>query len=144
MLTFDCATGTITDTDDPTLTPDEHRDALRAAIDAAASAAFLRGFPPKLEAFAGQRLQTRDLEDRTNWLTSQASYAAAVSAGFGDVADATFRTADNATVTVTYAEGLDVLLGMAAWGRAIFERSWTLKDALAAGEPIDITTGWPE
>ena len=143
-LTFDCVAGSLTETEDPALTPEEQRAALRAAIEAHAAAAFARGYAPAHVAFAGQRLQTRDVEDRTNWLTSQASYAAAVAAGAGDVVDATFRTAANATVTVTYAEGLDVLLGMAAWGRTIMARSWELKDAITAGDMPDVAAGWPE
>lgn len=112
-------------------------------VDARAAAAFQRGFAPDHADFAGERLQVRDMDDRTNWLTSQASYAAAVAAGAGDIVDATFRTAANRTLTVSYGEGLVILLGMAAWGRTIMARSWALKDALAAGEPVDLEAGWP-
>lgn len=114
-----------------------------AAVEARATDAFMAGFMPSLADFAGERLQVRGSEDRTNWLTSQASYAAAVAAGFGDVVDASFRTAGNATVTVSYAEGLQVLLEMAAWGRSIMSRSWALKDAIAAGQPYAPDAGWP-
>ena len=114
-----------------------------AAVEERTADAFLAGFPPALAEFAGERLQVRNSEDRTNWLTSQASYTAAVGAGFGDVVDASFRTAGNATVTVSYAEGLQVLLGMAAWGRAIMSRSWALKDAINADQPYDLEAGWP-
>ncbi|TPG14369.1 hypothetical protein [Sphingomonas oligophenolica] len=119
------------------------RVAARAAVDARAEQAFFAGFAPANPAFAGQRLQVRGVEDRTNWLTSQASYAAAVDKGYGDVVDASFRTAANTTVTVSYADGLDTLLGMAAWGRAILARSWAIKDAIAVDEPYDLDTGWP-
>lgn len=121
----------------------EIQQAQRAAIDARAAQAFAAGFAPPHPAFAGERLQVRNNEDRTNWLTSQASYAAAVQAGAGDVVDASFRTAGNATITVSYADGLTILLAMAAWGRGILARSWALKDAIAAGAPIDIDAGWP-
>ena len=119
------------------------RLAARAAIEARGAAAFFAGYAPAQPAFAGERLQVRDGDDRTNWLTSQASYAAAVAAGFGDVVDASFRTAGNRTITVTYAEGLEVLLGMASWGRRIMARIWALKDADAAGEPYELESGWP-
>ncbi|HEX8446273.1 MAG TPA: hypothetical protein VF649_06630 [Sphingomonas sp.] len=118
--------------------------ARRDAVDARAQRVFLGGYAPASPAFAGHRLQLRDVDDKTNWLTSQISYSAAVAAGFGDVVDASFRTASNATITVTYQEGLDVLLGMAGWGRAILAHSWDLKDRIAAGTPVDVEDGWPE
>lgn len=122
---------------------DEIATALLRTIEALSAAAFARGFAPAHPSFTGERLQVRDSDDRTNWLTSQASYAAAVQAGYGDVIDASFRTAGNRTVTVSYADGLAVLLGMAAWGRTIMARAWTLKDAVTNGDPVDIDEGWP-
>lgn len=98
---------------------------------------------------AGEVLQTRDLTDRTNWLISQASYSAAVAAGQGAVEGAEFRTADNSTYTLSYSDGLAVLLAMAAWGAAAMSNSWPLKDAVNAAEDqtaldaVDIETGWP-
>ena len=126
------------------LSAEDIRRQARADVERRVGQAFLAGFAPPHPSFLGQRLQVRDNEDRTNWLTSQASYAAAVSAGYGDVIDASFRTTSNATITVSYADGLNILLAMAAWGRDIFARSWALKDAIDAGEPYDIDTGWPE
>ena len=117
---------------------------LRGQVEARAARAFAAGYAPSHPDFAGERLQVRDAEDRTNWLTSQASYAAAVAAGAGDVLDATFRTMANRTIIVTYADGLQILLGMAAWGRDIMAVAWAKKDALAAGQSIDIDDGWPE
>jgi hypothetical protein len=118
-----------------------HRDALLAGgftVPQSASAAL-----------AGKVLQTRDSDDRTNWLVSQASYSAAVAAGSGATVAAKFRSADNVTVTISYAEGLDVLLAMAAWGAAVMDHSWALKDALAAAadaaavDAIGIEADWP-
>lgn len=132
-------------------TLDERRAELRAQVEARLEAGFATGYTPATGPLAGHTLQTRNEADRINWLTSQATYTAAIAAGFGDVVDASFRTADNATVTVTYAQGLDVLLGMAAWGRALMARSWALKDALTAAQDTaaldevaaQIEQGWP-
>lgn len=116
---------------------------LRRQVDARAAQAFAAGFAPAHADFTGERLQVRDAEDRTNWLTSQASYSAAVAAEMGDIVDASFRTMANRTITVSYADGLQILLGMAAWGRDILAVAWAKKDALAAGEAIDLDDGWP-
>ena len=92
-------------------------------------------------------LQTRDADDKLNWLTSQATYSALVAGGQGSTLGAQFRGADNRTVVVTFAQGLAALLAMAAWGAAIMGRSWALKDALAAGadpSTLDLNSGWPD
>ena len=130
----------------------EQRERLRQLVEARAAACFARGYSPAVGPLAGHTLQVRDAEDRTNWLTSQAAYQAAVMAGHGDVVNASFRTAANATITLTYAEGLSVLVeGMATWGQAILARSWELKDAVAdapdtaalAAIAAQIDQGWP-
>ncbi len=147
----DLGTGEITVHLLPPPTLDEARNAARAQIEARRDACFTAGWTVSGTATAldGKVLQTRDLDDRTNWLTSQAAYSAAVAGGNGAVAGAVFRTAANETVTLTFAEGLAVLLGMAAWGKAIMGNSWALKDAVAAAADnaalaaIDIAAGWP-
>lgn len=119
------------------------RERVAAKVARCMAGAFLAGFP----AF-GDRLQVRDVEDRTNWLTSQAAYTAQVAAGNGAAEGASFRTMSNQTVVVSYQEGLATLLGMAAWGAAIMQRSWALKDAIASAtsladlEEIDVEAGW--
>lgn len=118
-------------------------NARKQAINARLAEVFAAGFAPSHPAFAGERLQVRDSEDRTNWLTSQAAYAAAVAQGAGALQEATFRTMGNQTITVSYADGYAVLLEMAAWGKAVMGNSWRLKDALEAGEPYDLDAGWP-
>lgn len=135
----------------PPLPPLDQRKADRAAAvnrkrDALLSGGYTHDFgPPGVHV-----LQTRDADDRINWLTSQAAYQAAVAAGRGSVEGAEFRTADNQRITVTFSEGLNVLLAMAAWGKAVFGRSWDLKDAITAAadgaalDAIDIEAGWPE
>jgi hypothetical protein len=101
-------------------------------------------------ALGGRVLQTRDQTDKTAWLTSQAAYQAAVSGGQGSTEGAKFRPLDNITTTLSYSEGLNVLLAMAAWGKSVYGRSWELKDAIAAAadsaalDAIDIESGWPE
>ena len=121
------------------------RDAINAKLDAMLTG----GYSVETGTMIGKMLQTRNLEDRTNWLVSQASYSAAVASGMGAVAGAQFRTADNSTFTVSFSEGLSVLLAMAAWGAAAMNNSWTLKDAVAAAEDqaaldaIDVDAGWP-
>lgn len=120
-----------------------------AAINAKVEAILSGGFTVPSGVMAGAVLQTRDSTDRINWLVSQASYSAAVAGGQGAVEGAKFRTADNDTFTVSYADGLDVLLAMAAWGAACMDNSWALKDAVAAAadqtalDGVDIEQGWP-
>lgn len=121
----------------------------RAAINAKLNAVLTGGYVVESGTMVGKVLQTRNLEDRTNWLISQASYSAAIAGGMGAVEGAQFRTADNSTFMVTFAEGLSVLLAMAAWGAAAMNNSWSLKDAVEAAEAlttldaIDVEAGWP-
>lgn len=135
--------------DPPTLF--ERKAAMKSAIDVLRDQAFADGFTVVGTGtdLDGHTLQTRDEDDKINWLTSQAAYSAAAAGGAGDVVDATFRTMSNDTVVLTYSEGLAVLLAMAAWGKTIMGNSWTLKDAVDAAEDhaaldaIDIGAGWP-
>jgi len=89
------------------------------------------------------------VEDRTNWLTSQAIYTQQVVGGNGATQGAYFRTKSNETFNITYQEGLDTLNAMAAWGASLMGYSWALKDEVSEAEieedinNIDITTGWP-
>lgn len=129
----------------------EAKTTRKAEVDAKRDEVMSGGFVPASGPLAGHRLQTRNLDDRANWLTSQAAYSAAVAGGHGDVMGAKFRTADNETIVVSFADGLAALLAMAAWGAAVIDRSWTLKDSEIAGAgsfadlaEIDIDAGWPE
>jgi hypothetical protein len=83
-----------------------------ATVDAMIDQKFNTGYSPPSGALFGQTLQVRDQTDRTNWLTSQAAYFAAVANGAGSVEGAVFRTTSNQNFTLTYAEGLSVLLSM--------------------------------
>ena len=130
---------------------EDRKGAMRQSIDARRDQAFAAGFliAGTGTALDGHTLQTRGAEDKINWLTSQASYAAAIAGGFGAVEDATFRTSANDTIVLSYAQGHAVLLAMAAWGKAIMGNSWALKDAVNEAadhddlDEIDITAGWP-
>lgn len=123
--------------------------AKRTAVETLLEQHFTAGFTPTTGPIAGKTLQCRDVEDRTNWLTSQAAYLAAVSAGAGAQPGAAFRTADNTTINCTFGEGLQTLLDMASWGKSLFGHSWELKDQIIAAadqtalDAIDITAGWP-
>ena len=131
------------------LSIEDAKTVLKAAIEQRRDHAFRAGFTPSTGPLAGKTLQVRDNDDRTNWLTSQASYSAAVVAGQGATMGAEFRTASNETITCTYLQGLQTLLAMAAWGKAIMGNSWVLKDAavaatdLAVVAAIDVAAGWP-
>jgi hypothetical protein len=133
----------------PAPTLEDLRAAKIEAINGKLATILTSGYTVQSGDMAGKVLQTRNLEDRTNWLVSQASYSAAVAAGQGSVEAAKFRTSDNSTFTLTYADGLNVLLAMAAWGAAAMDNSWTLKDAVRAAEDhaaldaVDIEAGWP-
>lgn len=126
----------------------ERQAAMRSAINALLDRALTGGYTVETGVMAGQVLQTRGIDDRANWLVSQASYSAAVAGGQGAALGAQFRTADNATFTVSNADGLAVLLAMAAWGATRMGHSWALKDAVEAAEShaaldlIDIAAGW--
>lgn len=156
MGVFNCAEGReLTPEEEAALPPEprgtvaERKARLRDQIEARRDQCFQQGFTVPSGPLAGKVLQTRGIEDRTNWLTSQAAYMAAISQGGGNVADASFRTADNETIVVTYSEGFAALMMMAAWGKAVMGNSWTLKDAVAnasthaALDAIDVEAGWP-
>ena len=125
------------------------RDARRLAVDARRDTILVSGFSHDFGAPNGVKvLQTRE-GDETNWLTLQNSCIAAVMAGQGATVGAVIRTADNVNIPLSYADGLQVMLAMAAWGAAVYAASWKLKDAIAAVadqiglNAIDITAGWP-
>lgn len=148
-LVIDCTTGEATIAADPVPTVAERKAAMRSQINSKRGRLFAAGYAPASGPLAGHTLQTRNVEDRSNWLTSQAAYSAAVAGGSGATMGANFRTAANDTVTTSYADGLAVLLAMAAWGAAVMGASWAHKDAVDAAEDhaaldnIDLGAGWP-
>lgn len=128
-------------------------EAVRAQIDAKTLEVFAGGFTVPSGTLAGKNLQVRNETDRTNWLTSLGMYQLAIANGQGAEEGAIFRTTDNQTFTLTYAEGLQVLVGMMMWGRSVYGRAWALKDQLDAlqdgdGDGLAViravhTHGWP-
>ena len=94
-------------------------------------------------------LQTATADDDTNWLVLQASCTAAVLVGQGATVGAVVRTLDNVNFPLSYADGLQVMLAMSAWGAGVYAASWKLKDAIAAAtdqpslDAVDVTAGWP-
>lgn len=119
------------------------------AVNTKVSEVLSGGFTVPSGVMAGEVLQTRNLDDRTNWLVSQASYSVMAGLGNGAELGAKFRSADNSTFTMSYTDGLNVLMTMAAWGAAAMDNSWSLKDAIKATkdqtalDAIDIEAGWP-
>lgn len=133
------------------LTLEERKERMRRAVAAELDKRLTAGYSHNFGGEIGVKiLQTRNIDDRTNWMTSQASYSAAVAAGpeVAAVMGANFRTEDNVNIVLSYADGLNVLLAMAAWGAALYARSWELKDTITAAaddaalDAIDITSGW--
>ncbi|WP_142851036.1 DUF4376 domain-containing protein [Telmatospirillum sp. J64-1] len=115
---------------------------LRAAIDAERDRRLALGYRHDFGGDVGvQVLQTRDLTDRTNWLTLDASAKTLVAAGHGDM-PLSIRTEANVVIQVTAAEAVSIMAAMAQHGAAIMAASWALKDALERGEEVDITQGW--
>lgn len=122
--------------------------ALNAQVNEKLAAVMAAGFTPATGPLAGHTLQLRDLEDRANWQDSRRRYKEYVDEGAGELPGATFRTAANVNVGCTFAEGLQALNDMEAWGWRMMMRSWTLKDQVkaasdrAALDAIDINAGW--
>ncbi len=126
------------------------KDARKQAVNAVKDAKFAAGYSHDFGGATGVKtLDTRGVDDRTNWLTAQALYGAQIAAGNGDVAGATIRTADNTDITLTFTNALNVVLALGANGAAIMQRSWALKNAIDAASTvaevaaIDIESGWP-
>ena len=129
----------------------ETKAAKKAAVMAYRDSIFNdRGYTVETGVMAGHVLQCRTTgEDRTNWLTSQGAYKAAIDAGAGAVIGAKFRTKANVNFDLTYDEGYAVILAMAAWGSLVVARAWALSDLIedaadhAALDAIDIAVDWP-
>lgn len=139
---------TVLDANAQPMTLDDAKAMKRGEVEGYLYLQFLGGFTPASGPLSGHTLQTRDNTDRTNWLTSQAAYSAQVSAGNGAVVGASFRTAENDTITCSYSDGLNTLLMMAAWGSGLFGKSWKVKDQIDALTEVadvlayDVVSGW--
>lgn len=127
----------------------DRKASMKAAVSALLAAKLTGGYTHDFGGSHGEKvLQTRDTDDQVNWLTSQAAYSAAIAGGAGATMGANFRTEDNVIITLSYSDGLAVLLAMAAWGQSLYANSWTLKDAIESAsdhddlDAIDINSGW--
>lgn len=127
---------------------DAQRDAL-AAVEAKLATLTAAGWSHDFGGTYGvQVLQTRDGDDRMNWLTSLTGYRARMDAGEGAVEGAVFRTASNTLITMSYGDAYALLLEMVAWGESLYRTSWALKDAIRAAttveevSAVDINSGW--
>jgi hypothetical protein len=144
----DCITGEVTEIPDEVLTLDQLKSRKKADAESQFDAIFAVGFAPT-GTMAGETLQVATIRDLTNWDISLGAYKEAVEAGAGSVEGAMFRTTSNAIFMISFSEGVSVLKAMRAWGQAMYQRSWELKDAIeaaadeAALDAIDVTTGWP-
>lgn len=128
----------------------DRKAAKKAAAMAYRDTVFSTGYTVESGVMAGHVLQTRVYgEDRTNWLTSQAAYKAAIEAGHGAVEGAKFRTKANVNFEVSYSYGYSVILAMAAWGALVTARAWDIADQIAGAaddaalDAIDVTSGYP-
>lgn len=141
---------TVLDANAPDVTLATAQTIKRAAVEVYLFQQFLGGFTPSTGPLAGKNLQTRPppYADRTNWLTAKDIYRDGIAAGNGATATATFRCADNTTVTCSYSDGFSTLQAMADWGDALMKKSWAVKDQIdaltdvASVEAFDIASAW--
>ncbi len=95
-----------------------------------------------------QVLQTRDMEDRTNWLILESGINDLLAVGQGATA-VTIRTEENCLIDLPASDAKAVLVAMKQSGAAKLAQSWALKNAieqattLAEFDAIDVTAGWP-
>jgi hypothetical protein len=113
------------------------------AIETRMAMAFLVGFYPSHPAFAGESLQVRNANDRSNWQEAMRRFTKQVEKGNGAEVEGDFRTTSNKTIIVSYTDAVAVLDEMSDWAYSITKNSWALKDADDAGEPYDLESGWP-
>lgn len=135
---------------DPEPTLDDLRATANAAVNAKREAVFEAGYPVASGPLVGQHLQLRSADDKANWLIAEKNARAAIAAGAGDVAMIPTRTLENNTLVLTPHQTVAVLSGLEAWGLAVMDRSWALKDRNDAATDISglvddemLRSGWP-
>src|SRR5215217_3228911 len=108
----------------------ERRPALKDKVKAFGATLLNAGYHHDFGSAIGEQvLQLRDgTDDARNWLASQGAYTAAVMLGQGAVEEAKIRTEANETITMSYQDGLAVLLTMQAWASSLFQTSWAKQD----------------
>lgn len=93
-------------------------------------------------------LQTRDDEDRINWLGILNAATAMIMAGAGDSLTK-IRTAENVTITITFSQAQLLMLQTLNYQSSLYGSAWDHKDALellTALEEVtayDVESGWP-
>jgi hypothetical protein len=96
------------------------------------------------------RAPTPDNDDEKNWGISLSGYTVMVMLGLGSQPGAKFRTEANQTFTVTYQDGLNILLSMQGWASGLFNVSWAKQEAADAANThaeldavlADLPNGW--
>lgn len=99
---------------------------------------------------AGKTLQTSGWKDSRAWLVMHGLYSRYVLNGDGAVMGAKFRATDGTRITVSYADGLDLLTAIGEWGVEVSNYADDLiDDTNAAADHVtfyalpSIETGWP-
>lgn len=83
-------------------------------------------------------------QDKANWLTFRGVCMEMRLAGLGgQPAPLAMRATSNAVYEVTADEGWDATAAIRTYAAALLNRYWLLKDALDAGQEVDIEAGWP-
>ena len=89
-------------------------------------------------------LQVRDADDKSNWLTIDNAATKLIASGNASSV-LSIRTEENAVLSLTAQEVSNLMSLMAAYGQAVYTRSWELKDAISVSETpeqIDLEAGW--
>lgn len=126
-----------------------------AQIEAKADEQLAAGFPCTIQGNA-EHLQTRDADDKANWLATMFACQGKIAIGQGDQpCPLPIRTTSNTTYALTASDAFTLVEAGQAWVAGTMKRSWDLKDAVAtvaassdddiqpALDAIDITAGWP-
>lgn len=81
-----------------------------------------------------ETLQLRDQVDERNWMASLGAYTAAVVAGQGATEGAVFRTTANNLYTLSFSDGMGLLVAMQQWCAQLMQTSWAKQDAIMTAE----------
>lgn len=121
----------------------------RAQAQAEYDARLAVGFP--VPGAPGETLQLRNESDRSNWLTLKDACNDAILAGLGaEPCALPIRTTANNALPMSWEDAATLLRALRAWGAAMLQALWTLKDVIDAAETIealealDLAAGWPE
>lgn len=129
----------------------EQAEAKRAQVRAAFGAAMLAGFP--VPGHPGERLQLRNENDRTNWLTLQGRCEKRIRQNRGgDPCTLPVRSQANTMLRgMTFQRTADLMDALLDWGAANMANKWALDDAIsdaleaddqAALDAVDPSSGW--